>query len=192
MPTHSTPEQSLALVEQVLRDTERKATRLGALPMLTFGYLTLASALIVYLLLPILGPWINLIWLAIPLLSFAILHWAKRSESHSIRTVGDRFISALWIVISIGNILAGLTPRLQPHMLPLVLISVSGGTLITAYITRLRALLACSGFILLLGFALLHLSLTFEQQILIFSLAFWLLLCLPGHLLSWKTRKHER
>ncbi len=185
-------QQSLTLIAQMLRETERKAEKMGALPMLVFGYLSLLSSIGVYLLYPVFGTKIFLLWMAIPVLGFEVLSLAKRRRMAYVKTVGDRFVQALWIVISVVCVLMGLTPRLHPIMLAMTLIVIAAGTLVTAITARLRLLQVMACLALVGGFAMLHIRLPFLTQTLIFGLALWLLLCVPGHALRWKNRHDGR
>lgn len=185
-----TPEESIQLIDQMIRATTERIERDAAIPFLIWGYLTVATSLAIYLLLPVMGWSAGWLWFAIPVLGW-ILMWGfgiLSRQPKRVRTHTDRFIGIVWGVIG-GH--AGLFAMFMPseYTLYIMTVMMSLGLGITAFALRINVLKVAALMGTILSYVMLWLDLSSEHQILLFGLTFALMFVLPGHYLQYKVKR---
>lgn len=195
--------ESIRLIEQTLRRSSQRLESKSIRPLLLWGYITVAVALLVYCLLPELGSKAHFLWALIPTIGYPLTFaWGhKRDKERIPRAFVERFISTLWLVLGLS--LSFFTTLLGVHasqmtlglfspmlILYIVILTMSIGMLITGICLRIGAYKWGA----IVGYTYLALSLFFSRpdtsnNILIFALVVFFMMCLPGHYLHYKSRK---
>lgn len=188
-----TPQESLQLIEQMaLRTRQRIESEVGV-HFVIWGYTSILACLLVFLLYPTLGVQANWLWLVNPLLGYPIMLWylRRRTKDSYAESHVDRFVSILWITLGINAMLySACVPGV--YILPMILILISMGTIITGFSQRIQVLQwsGCLG--ALIGYSLLLFDLTGGTSLLVFALGFLVLCVIPGHILIHRPRQTTR
>ncbi len=104
------PMESLELIDRTITATRKKLARNAAIPMLTWGYSTLITILIVWFAFRLTdSPYCAALWLLIPVFGLiSTKMFFHKPTEESANTLLDTVISKLWIVI--GAIVVIFTP----------------------------------------------------------------------------------
>ena len=182
--------ESLELIAQMIRNTQRKMEKNSGLPFLIWGYTTIAVSLAVWYLLSTTGnyQW-NWLWLTIPVIGFPIMMFTFKKNEVYPKTYIDKVISYVWIVFGLSAFIVS-AGTLIFHRFPIlftVILLISMGTAITGLIIKFKPLVF-SGF---LGMFLSFLCLMLNplNSILVFAGLFLIVQVIPGHILNYKSRK---
>lgn len=177
--------ESLELIAQMIRNTQQRFQKGNAAPFLVFGYLTVTLSLVIWYMLKIThNPYWNMLWLTIPVLGTFGLKLFFPNRKKIARTVVDKAVDDVWLVIGLCMILAGLTTfyTFFPIFFEEVLLMGIAVTL-TGLIAKLK-ILTFSGILTMLSSVLFTLGIVKGiDQILLFGAIFFLFMVLPGHIL---------
>jgi hypothetical protein len=183
--------ESLELITQMIRNTQKKMEKGSGLPFLIWGYVTIAVSLAVWYLLVHTGnPYWNFLWFAIPIIGFpAMMLTMKRSRTLP-RTYIDRVIGYVWIVVGVSALIPSIAATVVESfpILFLVVLLISAGTAMTGLIIRFTPLII-SGFAGMILSSLCLILRTSLESILVFAALFLLVQVIPGHILNYKSRK---
>ena len=182
--------ESLELIAQMIRNTQRKLEKVHALPFLIFGYLTVILSVIIWYLLTSTHDyrW-NFLWLLIPVLGVPILFLLKLNNKPTVYTFVDKAVNYVWMVCSGTVIIASFVPYLWRHVPILFMVGILIGiaTTLTGLITKLRLLVVCGGISVLASFIIP--SVKGLDAILFFGAIFVVMQVIPGHILYYKGKK---
>ncbi|MPM51107.1 hypothetical protein SDC9_97853 [bioreactor metagenome] len=183
--------ESLELIAQMIRNTQKKMEKGSGIPFLIWGYVTIAVSLTVWYLLGKTGnPNWNFLWFAIPVIGFPTMLLAMRKKTALPKTYIDKVISYVWIVVGVSALIPSMAIAVI-HDFPvlfLVVLLISIGTAITGFVIKFLPLVI-SGF---MGMLLSILCLTLRaslDSILVFAALFLLVQVIPGHILNYKSRR---
>lgn len=183
--------ESLELIAQMIRNTQKKMEKGSGIPFLIWGYVTIAVSLTVWYLLGKTGnPNWNFLWFAIPVIGFPVMLLTMRKKTALPKTYIDKVISYVWIVVGVSALIPSMAIAVI-HDFPvlfLVVLLISIGTAITGFVIKFLPLVI-SGF---MGMLLSILCLTLRaslDSILVFAALFLLVQVIPGHILNYKSRR---
>ncbi len=166
--------ESLELIAQMIRNTQKKMEKGSGIPFLIWGYVTIAVSLIVWYLLGKTGnPNWNFLWFAIPVIGFPVMLLTMRKKTALPKTYIDKVISYVWIVVGVSALIPSIAATVI-HDFPvlfLVVLLISIGTAITGFVIKFLPLVI-SGF---MGMLLSILCLTLRaslDSILVFATPF--------------------
>lgn len=186
-----TPEQSIAIIRDMVAQTRKNLERGGGKDLLVFGYVSLFVTVAVYLLLIYtLNPLYSWGWFAIPVIGYPISYLAHRGEPKTgrVKTYIDIAVWRIWRVVGVGCMVVpfimffGVT---GPVILPIEAMLLSIGVTLTGLTINFKALTAMgvvAGVITLLLFAFTG----FEYQVPLFASLFLVAMIIPGHILNCK------
>ncbi len=189
---HLTPQESIRIIEQMLRDSRERLVNKVELPLLIYGYVTLFVSLLIYFTLPHIGMKSMYLWFLIPIIGNPLLFFLKRKEARSyhVRTQTDYISTVVWNILGINVLLLSISTFIvYTPILSLVLIIIGMATAIMAFILKINILKVSSIFGMVAGYVLLLIPMNTRVCILCFGIAFFLMHCLPGHYLSIKNKK---
>jgi len=177
--------ESLELISQMIRNTQQRFQKGNAAPFLVFGYLTVILSLVIWYMLEIThNAYWNMLWLFIPVLGTFGLKLIFPNRKKNVRTVVDKAVDYVWLVIGFCMLLAGLTTFYVyfPIFFEEVLLMGIAVTL-TGLITKLK-ILTFPGILTMLSAVLFTLGIVQGiDQILLFGAIFFVFMVLPGHIL---------
>lgn len=203
------PNESLELIHRTIRETRKKLAHNAGTPMLTWGYSTIATTLIVWgvsSLYP--TPYATLLWLLLPILGIVSTKiFFKKTRQENTYTLLDDVLRKIWVVI--GGIAVLSTPlmvyaHVSGNLLPdgdllsctasifslqAVMLLLCVGNILSGYILRFKPAVI-GGIIALLCLPLmqlcLHAGLPAGRNLLmlVFVVMFFAMGIVPGHLLN--------
>ena len=191
-----TEHESLEIINSMIRDTRTQLTREAGVPFLIWGYTTVAVSLWEYAMhrLDLYWGWG---WFALPVIGY-LLTWllSRRNNGREyVKSYIDRAITAVWVVFGFSVLFAfGAAFVYKISMFFMMTLLIGMGTAITGAIIRSKAVTTGGALSMLSStiFAVRHMFLEdcpeaiFTYQIndmLIFAAIFFLLMCIPGHIL---------
>ncbi len=200
-----TEHESLEIINSMIRDTRTQLTREAGVPFLIWGYTTVAVSLWEYAMhrLDLYWGWG---WFALPVIGY-LLTWllSRRNNGREyVKSYIDRAITAVWVVFGFSVLFAfGAAFVYNISMFFMMTLLIGMGTAITGAIIRSKAVTTGGALSMLSStiFAVRHMLLEdcpeaiFTYQIndmLIFAAIFFLLMCIPGHILIHEARKNGK
>ncbi|WP_052512534.1 hypothetical protein [Porphyromonas crevioricanis] len=186
-----TPQESLRVIQNMMDQTRRNIEHRSSRPCLIWGYTATAISLLVFFLYPHWGNDANFLWLAIPVVG-GLLSWfflKKGNRRHIPKTQMDKLLDVVWGVMGTNVILLGFIP-MQGEILSIVLILIGAATAITAFGADVELLKYSSIFGMTMGYALMILSLPIALKVLIFAITFFLMHCIPGHIMAFQIKRN--
>lgn len=184
--------ESLALISQMIRNTQQRFERVNAVPFLTFGYASVVvSVLVWYMLTSTQNPYWNLLWFLIPVLGFGVARLFFPKREKMVKTFVDKAIGYVWNVIGFSMLFAGtLTFFVNVDIMPTIVILMGIAMTLTGLMAKLPIIKYCG----MLGIASSSLFLfdVFKggDVILLFAVIFIVCMVVPGHILySQKNKK---
>lgn len=207
-----TEQESLQIINSMISDTRTKLTHDAGIPFLIWGYTTVAVSLWEYAMhrLDLYWGWG---WFALPVIGY-LLTWifsCRNNRSEYVRTYIDRAVTAVWIVFGFSVLFAfGAAFVYKISMFFMMTLLIGMGTAITGAIIRSKAV-TIGGALSMLSSTIFAIRYMFMPEakeagreaifayqtddILIFTAIFFLLMCIPGHILVHKasqtTKKAE-
>lgn len=184
-------EESMALIAEMIRNTQRKMERGAGTPMLVWGYATVLATLAVWVGLKLTNDYrVQFLWFLIPVIG---LTWMllQRRQPPEVRTYVDKVVSYIWIVMGWSGFIVSCLSFLgaiQATILFIITLMMGQGSVLTGLVTRFRPLIIGGIIALLLSVALLYLH-TLGPHLLIFALAFVAMGIIPGHILNRRAKK---
>ena len=184
-------EESMALIAEMIRNTQRKMERGAGTPILVWGYATVLATLAVWAGVKFTNdPRMQYLWFLIPAIGLPWQLFQKRRPSE-VRTYVDKVVSYIWIVMGWSGFIVSCLSFLgamRTTILFLITLMMGQGSVITGLVTRFRPLTIGGIVALLLSFALLHLT-DIDLHLLTFALAFVAMGIIPGHILNRRAKK---
>lgn len=189
-----TPQESMQVIEQMLETTRKRLIRGSGVPSLIWGYTTLFTSLLIYVLARYTWDYrISYLWLLIPILGGSLTwinHRKKKNTETYVRTQIEKFIDIVWFVIGTNMILICIWGYRLP-ILSLMLILNGMGTAIMGFTCNLKVFKYSSIFGMIVGYIFLARLLPGNTKLLCFGIAFFFMHCLPGHYLCYIERKRQ-
>lgn len=188
---HLNPDQSLELIQQMIRQTRQKVERNAGTPFILMGYTTVVTTLAVWLGFHYTHDYrCQFIWFIIPLvaiISSVIRHYKGREREVS--TYIDRILSYIWYVVGgAGFMLSMLSIFVKLPILFIIILLMGIGTALTGLVIRARIAYA-AGFISTFLLAPLALLAPGQSQMLVFAAAFVVMMIIPGHAINYKIKR---
>lgn len=184
-----TPEQSVTLIQQMIRQTHSRLERNAGMPFLIFGYLTVATALAVWVAVTqTQNPLWQLLWFTI--MVGGVIYWifsSRKNRKKEVATYVDRILSYIWIT---GGLIATMQSVVamflwQIPILYIIVLIIGMQTALTGLIIKFR-LVAITGFATI-AFSPLFLVVKGIDTCLIFAAIFVVMMVIPGHILNYKS-----
>ena len=184
-------EESMALIAEMIRNTQRKMERGAGTPMLVWGYATVLATLAVWSGLKLTNDYrVQFLWFLIPVIGLTWMLFQRR-QPPEVRTYVDKVVSYIWIVMGWSGFIVSCLSFLgaiQATILFIITLMMGQGSVLTGLVTRFRPLIIGGIVALLLSVALLYLH-TLGPHLLIFALAFVAMGIIPGHILNRRAKK---
>lgn len=179
--------ESLALISEMIQNSQMKLKQGKGLSFLVFGYVTLAVSVLVYWLMVSTGNSLyNLFWLAIPVVGFLILFMMRKRQVGYAKTYLDRMVKSVWWVVGAAIFFVSFTAGfMHLPVMPILILLLGVGTCITGAVIRFRPVVI-GGTIGVAAF----LGLFFVAgylQILAYGATVFLMMVIPGHYLNYKS-----
>ncbi len=184
-------EESMALIAEMIRNTQRKMERGAGTPMLVWGYATVLATLAVWVGVTFTDDYrAQFLWFLIPVIG---LTWMllQRRQPPEVRTYVDKVVSYIWIVMGWSGFIVSCLSFMgviRTTILFIITLMMGQGSVLTGLVTRFRPLIIGGIVALLLSVALLYLH-TLGPHLLIFALAFVAMGIIPGHILNRRAKK---
>lgn len=201
-------QESLELINSMISNTRMQLTRGAGVPFLIWGYTTVAVSLWEYAMHYFHLCW-GWGWFALPVIGWVLTYlYSRRSERHEyVRSYVDRAIYAVWTVFGVSVLFAfGAALVYKISMFFMMTLLIGMGTTITGAIIRSKAVTAGGALTMLSStiFALRHMFLPEVREMgrealfaysmndmLIFAAIFFLLMCIPGHILVRRAKAND-
>lgn len=184
-------EKSMALIAEMIRNTQRKMERGAGTPMLVWGYATVLATLAVWVGLKLTDDYrVQFLWFLIPVIGLTWMLFQRR-QPPEVRTYVDKVVSYIWIVMGWSGFIVSCLSFLgaiQATILFIITLMMGQGSVLTGLVTRFRPLTIGGIVALLLSFALLHLT-DIDLHLLTFALAFVAMGIIPGYILNRRAKK---
>ena len=184
-------EESMALIAEMIRNTQRKMERGAGTPMLVWGYATVLATLAVWVGLKLTNDYrVQFLWFLIPVIGLTWMLFQRR-QPPEVRTYVDKVVSYIWIVMGWSGFIVSCLSFLgaiRTTILFIITLMMGQGSVLTGLVTRFRPLTIGGIVALLLSFALLHLT-DIDLHLLTFALAFVAMGIIPGHILNRRAKK---
>lgn len=184
-------EESMALIAEMIRNTQRKMERGAGTPILVWGYATVLATLAVWAGVTFTGDYrAQFLWFLIPVIGLTWMLFQRR-QPPEVRTYVDKVVSYIWIVMGWSGFIVSCLSFLgaiQATILFIITLMMGQGSVLTGLVTRFRPLIIGGIVALLLSVALLYLH-TLGPHLLIFALAFVAMGIIPGHILNRRAKK---
>lgn len=184
-------EESMALIAQMIRNTQRKMERGAGTPMLVWGYATVLATLAVWAGATFTNDYrVQFLWFLIPVIG---LTWMllQRRQPPEVRTYVDKVVSYIWIVMGWSGFIVSCLSFMgviRTTILFIITLMMGQGSVLTGLVTRFRPLIIGGIVALLLSVALLYLH-TLGPHLLTFALAFVAMGIIPGYILNRRAKK---
>ena len=184
-------EESMALIAEMIRNTQRKMERGAGTPMLVWGYATVLATLAVWTGIKLTNDYrVQFLWFLIPVIGLPWMLFQRRRPPE-VRTYVDKVVSYIWIVMGwSGFIISCLSflGAIRTTILFIITLMMGQGSVLTGLVTRFRPLTIGGIVALLLSFALLYLT-DIDLHLLTFALAFVAMGIIPGYILNRRAKK---
>jgi len=185
--------ESLALIAQMIQNTQQKLELGSGRIFLSWGYITIFTTIAVWLALRITNnPHWNYLWFAIPVCGLPFIILRKRNNL-GVRTYIDKIIKQVWIVLGLtGFLLSALSIFNVMWSFPILFIIIlimSIGSILTGLIIEFKPLVIGGILAILIG-AVHYLIKIYDVKMLTFALAFLVMDVIPGHMLNIKRKKN--
>ena len=184
-------EESMALIAEMIRNTQRKMERGAGTPMLVWGYATVLATLAVWTGIKLTNDYrVQFLWFLIPVIGLPWMLFQQRRPPE-VRTYVDKVVSYIWIVMGWSGFIVSCLSFLgaiRTTILFIITLMMGQGSVLTGLVTRFRPLTIGGIIALLLSFALLYLT-DIDLHLLTFALAFVAMGIIPGHILNRRAKK---
>lgn len=187
-----TPQESLKVIEEMIQKSKKRISYNGGMPGLVWGYTTLFTSLLIYLLMPSMDYRVNFLWFIIPVLGGALYFALRRTQKKRILVKNhiDRTIDIIWIILGLNALVISLLG--SSIILSIILILIGIGSSVMAFIADIKVYKVASIISMLAGYYILFAPMEPRNAVLYFGIAFFITQCLPGHYLSHLYKKELR
>ncbi len=184
--------ESLALIAQMIQNTQRRLERGTGGPMLVWGYATVFATIAVWLAFHLTGnPNWNFLWFLIPGIGYPYLLFKSR-QPKLVKTYIDKVIKYIWMVVGItGFFLSAATIFSFMWAFPIlfvVILMMGMGSMLTGLVTEFKPSVIGAFVGMLIGFVN-YLVPDYDIKMLTFALAFMCIEVIPGHILNYRAHK---
>jgi len=183
--------ESLELISKMIRNTQQKLESEQGRPLLIFGYITVIISVSVYVLLKTTNSYYsNLLWFTIPLLGGLFMFILRKRKTKYVKTFIDGIVNIVWSTIGVVTILLSFTSFfLSLNYLALMLLLLGIATTLTGLIVRFKPIIFCG----IIGTLSCILPFVFNgyEKVLIFTVAIFIMMVIPGHILQYNGRKEN-
>ena len=184
-------EESMALIAQMIRNTQRKMERGAGTPILVWGYATVLATLAVWVGLKLTNDYrAQFLWFLIPVIGLTWMLFQRR-QPPEVRTYVDKVVTYIWIVMGWSGFIVSCLSfmgAIRTNILFIITLMMGQGNVLTGLVTRFRPLTIGGIVALLLSFVLLYLT-DPDLYLLTFALAFVAMGIIPGHILNRRAKK---
>lgn len=177
--------ESLALISQMIRNTQQRFERVNAAPFLAFGYAAvLVSIMVWFFLTNYYNPYWNLLWFLIPVLGYLFLKLFFPKQEKMVKSFVDKAIDYVWNVIGFTMLFVGvLTIFVNISIMPTIVLLMGIAMTLTGLLAKLP-IIKFSGILGILSSALFWFRVVEGGNvILLFAVVFFVFMVLPGHIL---------
>lgn len=188
------PDQSLALIQQMIAQTRQRVESNAGVPFLLFGYTTVLTALAVWSTVTLTHNYYwQFLWFIIS--AVAIIYWFycnHKDHSNEAKTYMDRIVGYTWITLGIIGFTQSIIAMFFWTMpiLYIIILLMGTGTALTGLFIRFRPLII-GGLISALVLAPLCQFTKGIDSVLIFAAVFVVMMVIPGHILNYRS-KHPK
>jgi hypothetical protein len=184
--------ESLALIAQMIQNSQKRLERGAGGHMLVWGYATVFTTISVWLALHLTGnPNWNFLWFLIPVIGYPYIVFKSR-QPKLVKTYIDKVIKYIWIVIGITGFLlsaASIFSFMWAFPILFVVILMMGmGSMLTGLVTEFKPSVIGAFVGMLIGFVN-YLVPDYDVKMLTFALAFICISIIPGHILNYRAQK---
>jgi hypothetical protein len=184
--------ESLALIAQMIQNSQKRLERGAGGQMLVWGYATIFATFSVWLALHLTGnPNWNFLWFLIPVIGYPYIVFKSR-QPKLVKTYIDKVIRYIWMVVGItGFFLSAATIFSFMWAFPIlfvVILMMGMGSMLTGLVTEFKPSVIGSLIGMLIGFVN-YLVPDHDVKMLTFALAFICIDIIPGHILNYRAQK---
>lgn len=192
--------ESLALIARMIRNTQDKLEDNAGIPLLVWGYVTLATTMAVGLLTFFTGNNnYQLLWFLIPIMGLLLTRILNKQHPKGVRTFVDSVVGYVWLVIGVSCVVVSASAFFTHiPVLVIIMLMVGIGSAITGLVVKFSTL-TVGGFIsIVLAIVLLFVNqiILMDHQLLLsfalFALSFAFTCVIPGHVLRARAKKVNR
>ncbi len=194
--TEMTKEESLALIAQVMKRTQKEVGKNTGMPFIIWGGVTTLVSIVVWVVsLYVKSPAVNFLWLLIPVLGGVISAVTKKLNPASCRNELHALISRLWLVNGLTVLVLSFAPVMYSQLtgawpmhyniLFVIALLLSFGTTMTGIVVResMTVISGVFGLVMVLLFPIFTFYLP-SLQVLYFGSIFFATMCVPGVFLN--------
>jgi hypothetical protein len=187
-------QESLELISQMIRNTQRKMEQGSGAPMIIWGSATMITTVIIWIVLRVTHePNWNYLWFLIPVVG-GVGMLARKKRPKGLRTYLNRVIYYIWLVLGgTGFILSCLSILRIMWPLPIlfIIILIMGmGTILTGLVSEFKPFII-GGIIGMLLSIVQYLSPDYDTKMLTFAAAFFIMMIIPGFILNRRAKRHD-
>ncbi|MEG0518813.1 MAG: hypothetical protein RR555_08100 [Bacteroidales bacterium] len=183
-------QESLALIADMIRNTQNKMERHAGTPFLIWGYTTVIISIAVSALVTLThNHYWQFLWLALPIISLPSTYLVNRNSTKEVKTYIDKIVSQIWLVFGIAGFMVSLSGVIVYRfpVLFCVILLMGMGTALTGLIIKFKPCI-WGGFIAM-ALSYLNFLFTGTNSILIFAAVFIIMMVIPGHILNARAKK---
>lgn len=183
---------SLALINQMILNTQRRLEQGTGRVFLIWGYITVLTTVAVWLAIRLTAnSYWNYLWFCIPVFGLATTVLFKKKTSGA-KSFVDKVVKYIWLVQGgAGFLLSALSIFQVMWSFPIlfvIILLMSMGSILTGLVIEFKALVI--GGIIAMAIAAVHyLTNIYDVKLLTFALAFLAMDIIPGHILNYRIRK---
>ncbi|GAT61942.1 hypothetical protein [Paludibacter jiangxiensis] len=184
--------ESLALIAQMIQNSQKRLERGAGGQMLVWGYATIFATIAVWVAFHLTGNynW-NFLWFLIPVIGYPYIVFKSR-QPKLVKTYIDKVIRYIWMVVGItGFFLSAATIFSFMWAFPIlfvVILMMGMGSMLTGLVTEFKPSVIGSLVGILIGFVN-YLVPDYDVKMLTFALAFICIDIIPGHILNYRAQK---
>lgn len=184
--------ESLALISQMIQNTQRRLEQGTGRVFLIWGYITVFTTIAVWLTVRLTeNPYWNYLWFSIPVfgLPFTIIFKNRTNEAKSFV---DKIVRYIWLVLGLTGFLLSVLSIFNVMwsfpILFVIILLMSMGTILTGLVIEFKPLVV--GGIVAMLLAMLHYLINIHDvKLFTFALAFLAMDIIPGHILNHRVKK---
>ncbi|TGY59354.1 hypothetical protein [Parabacteroides distasonis] len=187
-----TERESLELITRMIKETQENTARYAAYPLLIWGYITLAIALVIWYVLSFVGDYyqIQFLWFLLPVVAFPLtLYYSRKDSAHrGTRNYIDRIIGQIWMVFGmVGFFLSVASWVGKVDIYFLIPLLMGMGVTLSGSVSRFKPMAVLGMVGVISSFLILWIH--GIDRLLVFSVIFVAMMVIPGHLLNYQMKK---
>ncbi len=184
--------ESFELIARMIQNTQNKLSKGQGNYFLIWGYVTLLTTIGVFLTTTFTGDyrW-NFLWFAIPVIGYPLFFINRRNNPKGIVTYLDQIIGYIWITFGVVVLLfsiISITQLAHINILLIILLLGGMGCTLTGLIIKFPYCIFAGFLTLVLSISILFVN-SYYYYYLVMSIAFIVMMIIPGHILNYKGRK---